>query len=207
MKKVKELEINGKSIIVTKTNTEIREGVSTSSKVLKKASLGEIYSYYYVVLKKDGNSWYKVKLDDSYGYIKGSNISKNFIVVDKSLQKLILYKSEQVILNTEVVTGMYTNHDTPTGFYQLKVKNLKKAKTLRGYNDDGSKYASYVDYWMPFITNRGIGFHDATWRSNSEFTDTRYLYDGSHGCVNMKKEAAKTLFNNIDKDIDVIIRD
>lgn len=207
IEKEKELEINGKSIIVTKDATEIRESVSTSSKVLKKASLGEIYSYYYVVLKKDGNSWYKVKLDDSCGYIKDSNISKNFIVVDKSLQKLILYKSEQVILNTEVVTGMYTNHDTPTGFYQLKVENLKKARTLRGYNDDGTKYASYVDYWMPFITNRGIGFHDATWRSNSEFTDTRYLYDGSHGCVNMKKEAAKTLFNNIDKDIDVIIRD
>lgn len=206
IEKEKELEINEKSIIVTKDCTEIRDGVSTSSKVLGKAALGEIYSYYDVI-KKDGNNWYKVKLDSGYGYIKGSNISKNFIVVDKSLQKLILYKSEQVILNTDVVTGMYTNHDTPTGFYQLKVKNLQKARTLRGYNDDGSKYASYVDYWMPFITNRGIGFHDATWRSKNEFTDTRYLYDGSHGCVNMKKEAAKTLFNNIDKDIDVIIRD
>lgn len=204
--KEKELEIIEKSVIITSDSTEVMESINSGSKILMTVSLGEIYAYEDII-KKDGITWYEVKLNSGYGYIKSSNISKNFIVVDKSLQKLMLYKNERVMLNTEVVTGMYTNHDTPTGFYELKVKNLQKARTLRGYNDDGSKYASYVDYWMPFITSRGIGFHDATWRSKSEFTDTRYLYDGSHGCVNMKKEAAKTLFNSIDKDIDVIIRD
>lgn len=200
------LEITEKSIIITSDNTEIRTSASASSKVIKKASLGEIYPYE-TTTKKNSTTWYKVKLDDGYGYIKSTNISKNFIVVDKSLQKLILYKNEQVILSTEVVTGMYENHDTPTGYYTLKTKNLVKGKYLRGYYPDGSlEYKSWVDYWMPFITSRGIGFHDASWRSASEFTDTRYLYDGSHGCVNMKKEAAKTLFNSIDKDIDVIIR-
>ena len=52
-----------------------------------------------------------------------------------------------------------------------------------------------VGYWMPF--NGGIGFHDASWRS--EFGGTIYKTNGSHGCVNLPKEAAKQIFLNIDQ--------
>ena len=48
---------------------------------------------------------------------------------------------------------------------------------------------------MPF--NGGIGFHDASWRT--EFGGTIYKTNGSHGCVNLPKEAAKQIFLNIDQ--------
>ena len=59
---------------------------------------------------------------------------------------------------------------------------------------------------MPFITSRGIGFHDATWRSNSQFynKDT-YLTNGSHACVNMPHSNAKQLYNLITSNIYVYV--
>ena len=49
-----------------------------------------------------------------------------------------------------------------------------------------------VDYWMRFV--RGIGFHDATWRY--AFGGNIYYANGSHGCVNLPYESARTMFNN-----------
>ena len=72
-------------------------------------------------------------------------------------------------------------------------------------NDDGSRYNAYVNYWMPF--NGGVGFHDATWRSLGEFNKTTYVNNGSHGCVNMKKEDAQVLYTNTKVNTAVKVRE
>jgi len=58
---------------------------------------------------------------------------------------------------------------------------------------EGVDYRSYVNYFMPF--NGGIGLHDASWRYS--FGGDIYLYDGSHGCINMPYSAVKTIYDNI----------
>lgn len=206
--KEKTLSVASNSIIVKdeKENAKIRKKASEESSILKTASLGDIYKYSTTTTIND-ITWYKIKLNSGYGYIQDKYVEKNFIVVDISQQKLILYKNNEVILNTKVVTGTYGKHDTPTGYNVLEKKNLISGKKLIGYKDGKIDYEVWVDYWMPFITKRAIGFHDASWRSSDEYTNTRYLYDGSHGCVNMQKSDAKTLYNNITKDIAVIVRD
>ena len=52
-----------------------------------------------------------------------------------------------------------------------------------------------MKYWMPF--NGGIGLHDASWRS--KFGGEIYKNSGSHGCVNLPRSVAETIYNNIDK--------
>lgn len=104
---------------------------------------------------------------------------------------------------------------TIDGIFGSKTKNAVKefqkqnglvVDGIAGNNDDGSKYASYVDYWMPFITSRGIGFHDATWRTSSQFYNINtYLTNGSHGCVNMRSADAKELYNLITSNIYVYV--
>ena len=54
---------------------------------------------------------------------------------------------------------------------------------------------------MPF--NRGIGFHDATWRSR--FGGEIYLTAGSHGCVNLPFAAAKELYENVYSGLPVVV--
>ena len=57
----------------------------------------------------------------------------------------------------------------------------------------GDDYETPVTYWMPFIGELGIGFHDASWRSS--FGGDIYKNSGSHGCVNLPVSAAEQLFN------------
>lgn len=123
-----------------------------------------------------------------------------YIELDITRQKVWMYVNGKCILNTLCVTGSVGGgHFTPTGIYYLTYKTTNA--TLRGYNDDGSRYAAKVSYWMPF--NGDIGFHDASWRH--KFGGEIYKTGGSHGCVNLPSEAAKTLYQNIDSTIPIII--
>lgn len=128
------------------------------------------------------------------------NNSQSYVELDISRQKVWLYIGEECILETDCVTGNVSGgYSTPTGIYYLTYKT--RGATLRGYNSDGSRYASYVEYWMPF--NGGIGFHDASWRSS--FGGNIYLTNGSHGCVNMPRNAAKILYDYIDSSMPIFV--
>lgn len=194
---------DGNYLIVSDNDgTKVYSSESISSNVIDKINFGEVYSYEY------GNkNWYKIIINDGYGYVRTNKIKTSFILVDISDQRLQYMKHNEVVVDTHVVTGMMDNHDTPVGYYVVRKANKQRGRTLRGTNDNGSKYSAYVEYWMPFITSRGIGFHDASWRSSDEFNDSTYMYDGSHGCVNMPSSEAKKLYRALTYDEDVIIRD
>ena len=125
----------------------------------------------------------------------------NYIELDITRQTLWFYKDGKCILKSLCVTGSVAGgHSTPTGMYFLDAKQTNTY--LRGYNNDGSRYTSFVNYWMPF--NGGVGFHDASWR-NGRFGGQIYKTNGSHGCVNLPYNSAKTLYENINSSTLIII--
>ena len=109
-----------------------------------------------------------------------------------------------VVLETDVVTGKPTpDRVTPTGVYSIL--ELKRNKTLTGtINPATGKpiYQTPVDYWMR-VTWTGVGFHDATWQS--AFGGTIYQTNGSHGCVNLPPAAAKTIYDNMEERMAIIL--
>lgn len=112
------------------------------------------------------------------------------VEIDLTNQMVYAYNGSSCVLASQCVTGRVINgHATPAGNYRIYDK--ERNRTLRGYNEDGSKYASFVSFWMPF--NGGIGLHDATWRTNFN-ADVYYNY-GSHGCINMPYANAEALYN------------
>lgn len=118
----------------------------------------------------------------------------NYVEVDLTNQALYLYTEGEQVLETPIVSGnVAQRHNTPAGAFSLigKYRNV----TLRGPG-----YASFVRWWMPF--NNKIGLHDASWRSR--FGDTIYLTNGSHGCVNMPRDVAETVFNTIDSSYAIV---
>ena len=124
----------------------------------------------------------------------------SYIEIDLTRQRVFFHKDGVLIVDTPCVTGKVSDgHATPPGVFYLLNKN--RQVYLEGYNTDGSRYKSFVEYWMRF--NRGIGMHDASWRS--KFGGEIYYYSGSHGCVNMPFEAAKTTYENIDNTIPIIV--
>lgn len=127
---------------------------------------------------------------------------KKYVLIDISDQRLLYYENGSVRVDSPVVTGNAGNHNTPTGTFSLVGKS--RNETLKGVEDDGvTEYASFVNFWMPFI-GQSIGMHDATWRGS--FGGTIYRGNGSHGCVNMPYAKAQALYGMISIGTPVIVR-
>lgn len=191
-----------KKAVVNVDEANVRARPTINSRKIGSVKLGNI-----VRIISQNEEWYKIKGNNKkIGYIKKELVSKNCIIVDISKQKLIVYNNGNKDWSTNIVTGNKDNHDTPVGSYTLSPSNFMEDEYLKGTNDDGSSYSAHVDYWMPFINEIGIGFHDASWRTVDEFNPETYKGNGSHGCVNMQQLAAEKLFNSIQKDTTVIVR-
>ena len=123
------------------------------------------------------------------------DIGNTYVEVNLTAQHLFFYKAGKLFMETDFVSGnLVKNYGTPTGTYPIKHKG-------RNATLNGEDYSTPVDYWMPF--NLGIGFHDAPWRK--EFGGEIYKTSGSHGCINMPPEAAKTMFENIRRGVAVVV--
>ncbi len=177
--------------IILSNSVEVMDGTSKSSKKIYTLNQGTT-----VKVKGTSNNYYILEgTKKRVGYVKQSSVALSFLLVDISEQKLYVYNNGKKSWTASVVTGKKGVSDTPTGHYTLKRSNFKKNTSLMG---------AHVDYWMPFITSRGIGFHDASWQSS--FGGKRYIKHGSHGCVNMKKKDAKKLYETVPSSIDVLVR-
>ena len=111
----------------------------------------------------------------------------DFVLVDLSEQRAIFYKNGMRVLADNCVTGdAKKGYHTTVGIHQITFKATNR--TLKG-----SYGEAFVKYWMRF-TAGGQGLHDAGWRRN--FGSQIYVSNGSHGCVNLPRETAATIFAN-----------
>ena len=195
------------SFVNVKAKTEnytVVSGITLNSSVVvrKKADNKSTKIYTFTggtiikLVGKSGNYYKVLGTNNQTGYVPKSAVAITFILVDISDQKLYVYNNGSKTFTTNVVTGKKGVSDTPIGHYILNRSNFKKNTYLMNN--------THVDYWMPFITSRGIGFHDASWRSS--FGGTIYKTNGSHGCVNMPHSAAEKLYKYAPSKVDVIVR-
>ncbi len=132
------------------------------------------------------------------GFVRGlDDIGDTYVEVDLIDQYLYYYKNGELLLETDIVSGdIPKGWATPRGTFAVYGKDVDQYLYGRDYID-------FVSYWIPYF--RGYGFHDSDWRD--EWGGEIYTYDGSHGCINMDKKSAETLFNNIEIGTPVIIYD
>lgn len=134
---------------------------------------------------------------------ENNGFGNTYVEIDLSRQHVWVYKDGELAVETGCVSGRMTSDRwTPPGIFTLTYK--KSPSVLRGpKRADGSyEWESPVTYWMPF--NGGIGLHDATWRSASQFGTGIYKNSGSHGCINLPFNKAKAIYEIIDKDMPII---
>ena len=132
-----------------------------------------------------------------------NDFGDTYIEVDMGWQHMYYYQNGSIIFDSDFVSGdiNYSDRATPSGIYTLYFKT--SPATLRGEIDpetDKPEYETDVTYWMPF--NGGIGFHDADWQPY--FGGDRYMYGGSHGCINLPYYAAAELYDIIQYDVPII---
>lgn len=107
-----------------------------------------------------------------------TSIEGTYVEVDLQNQHMWYYKDGKLQFETDIVSGKPST-PTPPGINYVRSKSTDQV--LRGLNEDGSKYASPVRYWLP-IDYTGVGIHDSDWQY--AYGGDLWLYRGSHGCIN-----------------------
>lgn len=112
-------------------------------------------------------------------------------------QHLWFYKNDKLVVSTDVITGKVSaGWGSRTGIFEVNGGKRPNVGLV------GNDYYAFVYYWMPYISGV-VGMHDCTW--HDEFGGDVFIYDGSHGCINMPFNEAKKLFNNMSVGTKVII--
>lgn len=137
-----------------------------------------------------------------YGYERATDdIGTTYVEVDISAQHLWIYKDNVIVSEHDFVSGTETNPDrrTPRGICKIwaKVRNtVLGTMPVQGYEQP-------VAYWMPFNW-LGCGFHDL---ARGAYGGNIYMYNGSHGCINLPLSYAKEMYELVDEGMPVIVHD
>lgn len=126
---------------------------------------------------------------------ENGGLGTTYLEINITKQHLWFVKDGSVVLESDFVSGKESDPTrlTPSGTYYIY--NKERNRVLRGTKQPNGKYEyeSPVSYWMPF--NKGIGLHDASWRST--FGRDIYINSGSHGCINLPTGFAGSLYSQI----------
>lgn len=131
------------------------------------------------------------------GYSRATDdIGDTYIEVDITNQHVWLYKDGQLVMDSDCVTGTQTNPDraTPTGVFQVWTRERDRDLV-------GEGYSAPVSYWMN-VSWCGVGLHDL---NRAAYGGDIYMYNGSHGCINLPPDFAEDLFYAIEVGIPVLI--
>ena len=194
----KEIRVNLNNPI--KKLVYIKDNTSIYSDKNHKNELGNLEQYEVCEVYDELLTQYEVKTPDYEGYVNKSScgdLPSKCVVVDISDQNVKLYDNKEVTLESPVVTGG-PKHGTNIGYH--KILQIRHDTYLKG-----PSWNCHVNDFAKF-DNDAEGLHDASWRKESEFGGDTYLHNGSHGCVNMPSEKAKTLIKQLNLGDTVIVK-
>ena len=125
-----------------------------------------------------------------------------FVEVDLTAQHMWYLENGTVVFESDVVTGKNST-PTPPGVYNI-LEKLSPTVLVGNIDPETNEpeYRSPVDFWMR-VTWSGIGFHDATWQP--AFGGDVYLWNGSHGCINMPYYNAQELYSILQLGTPVVV--
>lgn len=143
-----------------------------------------------------------VSLEGAYKN-KGQRLPKDeltgtYVEVCLRDQKIWMYVNGVKVVEDDCTTGMVGDPECHTncGVFSLTYKTTDRVLK-------GPTWEDFVFYWMPF--DRSIGLHDATWRTDEEFGGNNRFGNGSHGCINLRLDTARIVYENIQADTPIIV--
>ena len=128
-----------------------------------------------------------VYCDSKTVYVNPCDIAEDFIIVNKSTQKMYCYLDYQLAGSWDTRTG---NDETPThsGVFNIVEK-------IADWNF--VKYpGSHADYWIAYNTKDEEGIHDLNGDDEDSYGTQAYHKYGSRGCVRTKRNGSKFVYDN-----------
>ena len=150
----------------------------------------------------------------------GQDWPDTYVDVDISEQLARVYVDGEFIMDADLVTGIPdSKYETPRGVYYITEHeeqvdlynpgNVPEGVTPQGFEIFEGGWYSHVDYWMAFIDS-STGLHNSDWRTvygRDYDGDLIYLYNGSHGCINMSYDDAQQMYGLTELGDAVIVHD
>ncbi len=117
------------------------------------------------------------------------------ILVNTKRQSVTAFEGDEVVLHTEVSTGIPTIGPTgngiptatPRGNFNVQIKMPVRHMGDGALTSEVGAYELPGVPWVSFFDGTGVAFHGTYWHDN-------YGNEMSHGCVNMRPEEAKWLW-------------
>ena len=190
-----ETKINNKieKIVYFTKNSNLYEDIESMNTIKEIPRLEAMPVYL-----EDGD-YYVTSMDNRIGFVPKKDteeLTGTFTIIDISDQSLSLYKDNELILTTPVITGKKNSTPTREGLHEVWLKESDRYLT-------GADFKVHVDYVLFFSGGQGI--HDATWRYS--FGGNIYKSNGSHGCVNTPYDAAKVVYQNMKVKDKVLVKE
>lgn len=154
--------------------------------------LEDSFPFFIQALKNHAPSW-----DVNYGRVRSdpdpNYAMDNGIAISIDRQWLWFYSGGEVIFQAPIISGN-PNRGYPTHRGYWNILSMDTDTRLANTNREGVSYDVAVSYWMQFNYEGMIeGIHDAPWQW--AFGTDAYLWDGSHGCINVSPSDMPTLFS------------
>lgn len=113
-----------------------------------------------------------------------------YVDIDLKTQKMTAYENKQPVFSDSITSGK-NGYSTPVGTFLIYSKT--RSQTMRGGIPGTTDY-----YYLPnvqFISwfNGAIAVHETYWRSS--FGGADYVWNGSHGCINARRQTAEYIYN------------
>ena len=115
--------------------------------------------------------------------------TKNYSEVDLTAQMVYVYKDGKLAYTAKCVTGLPSDPEraTRTGCYYIKDKKEE-------YVLVGADYETPTKYWVRIMWT-GTGYHFLQRSDWSSWSPEIYKTRGSHGCINLQLEDARSIYN------------
>ena len=154
----------------------------------------------------DGDGLCLESIDSEHAHSAGkgheyiSEPERLLVEVDVSMQVVKVYKDGEVIKEMVASTGI-EGHETPLGTFEIQNRGLWF------FNE---KYGQGAKYWVSFRDWGIYLFHSLAMDENKEIIEEEAEKLGqpaSHGCIRLKVEDAKWVYDNIPEKTEVFIHD
>lgn len=160
-----------------------------------------VNTIYKALTEENASSNGVIELVYTNNAFNNGEIGNTYIEISIADQKMLFYKNGELIVDTPIITGLPNGiYNTPRGVWNVWIKETNRY--LQGKNLDGSKYKSWVNFWMQ-IDHTGVGIHDSSWQS--AYGGNLYQSLGSHGCINTPYDACKLIYDNLDMGTPAIV--
>ena len=126
-------------------------------------------------------------------HVDGRDYGNTYVECDLDIQHGYVWWDGELVMDMDFVSGDATH----PGYYTWEgcyfVADMERDHIMRGERDENGvpEYERPCSYWMNFIPEVGIGLHDL---ARIWYGGDIYLRNGSHGCINLRLEDAKKIY-------------